>query len=94
MGLRDKFKLKYFFSAILTALIICTVTRNSVAFHTTQGNFYTPLTTAADTIKPRNAADSTSRLRFTGSDTIRPLRADTIPGLDSLDLGEDSLPAQ
>ncbi len=94
MGLHDKFKLKYFLSAILTAIIICSVTRNSVAFHTTQGNFYTPLTAAADTIKPRNVSDTTPKLRFIGSDTIRPLRTDTLPGRDSLDLGEDTIPPQ
>ncbi len=94
MRLPDKFRSKYFFSAILTALIICSVTWNTAAFHTISDNFYSPLTTtAADTTRPIPVADTTPRLQFTGSDTIRPPRDPGLAPADSF-LVNDTMPVE
>jgi len=89
MRLPDKFKLKYFFSAILTALIICSVTWSRPHYHIVTPNFDRPLTgdTIKDTLKPRPPRrDTTPRIEFKASDTI------PVAGSDSL--SNDTLPAQ
>ncbi len=71
-----KFNVKNIFSATLTLILICSVTWNLSAFHTSVPNFYSPLTNLSDTIPPVKI-DTSSKIKFE--------RSDTIPGNNILD---------
>lgn len=92
-----KFKVKNILSAILTLILICSVTRNLSAFHTSRVNFYSPLTNLFDTVPPVKI-DSAAKIKFEGSDTIPPNNTTDSAKLQvvdsfSLKLSKDTLSA-
>jgi len=72
-----KFRPKYFFKGVLTAVIFCTLTWKTAAIGTQQPEFRSPLTSKADTTKPVIKTDTSARPGPSLSDTTR------LPGRDS-----------
>lgn len=69
MKQRNKFKPNYLFTGILTVAILCTLTWNSAAHHTTMAFFCKSLTTFRDTIPVRSLPDSNIKKNLNVSDT-------------------------
>ena len=82
-----KFKLNYFFTGILMAVILSTLTWKTSARYIHTHDFRSPLTITRDTTKPTLKADSIINVINAFVDTTKP---PGLPAIDSAKAGKDS----